>query len=89
LTASNLANGCVSHIKIEHVGRICELLDCTPNDLFELKPDANLKLPENHALNILRKGETMKNFRELVKDIHVEKLEKIEKMLDELKNSNE
>lgn len=37
-------------IRIENIYRLCVVLNCTPNDLFSLSPDAKKQLPENHPL---------------------------------------
>ncbi|HQU83039.1 MAG TPA: helix-turn-helix transcriptional regulator [Pyrinomonadaceae bacterium] len=72
-------------VKIKDIEKICIALNCTPNDLFEWKPDANTVLPETHSLNALEKREQTKNLQELVKDIPSHKLALIEQLLNELK----
>ena len=73
-------------VQIKDIERLCIKLNCTPNDLFEWKPDANTVLPDSHALNaLLNTGET-KNLQQLVKDIPAEKLKLIENLLAELKS---
>lgn len=72
-------------IKIEHIQQLCVALNCTPNDLFEWKPDANTILPDGHSLNALNKSAGAKNLQEMVKDIPSDKLALIEMLLNELK----
>jgi len=72
-------------VQIKDIEKLCIALNCTPNDLFEWKPDTNTVLPDSHALNaLLNTGET-KNLQQLVKDIPAEKLKLIENLLEELK----
>lgn len=86
-TATYLLNGTASHIKIEHIGKLCVLLNCTPNDLFEWRRDASDNLSENHALNSIVKPEMNQiNFKEMLKDIPIEKLPQIESLMKELKD---
>lgn len=86
-TAANLSNDRVLQIKVSHLEALCRTLNCTPNDLFEWKTDANTSLKENHALNSLEKGERPPPISEMVKDIPIEKMDKIAALLDEIKNS--
>ena len=78
-----LANG-LPHVKVGNVGRLCELLNCTPNDLFDWKPAANTTLPENHALKTLVREDPV-HLTELLKDIPAEKLADLHAMIDELR----
>ncbi|HEX8368318.1 MAG TPA: helix-turn-helix transcriptional regulator [Pyrinomonadaceae bacterium] len=84
-TASKMLNGYMTTIKTVYVEKICVLLNCTPGDLFEWKAGSKTQISENHALNTLRKYGAGKTFSELVKDIPVEKLGKLEEMLDEMR----
>lgn len=76
-----------SMFKISYVEMICVTMNCTPNDLFDWKPDAKTNLPENHPLRALERTEKIKNIRELLHDLPVEKLSQIENLVNELKNS--
>jgi len=73
-TANNLLNQQTSMVKIEHLETICRLLNCTPNDLFEWHADANA-LAASHALNDLKRSQTVQGIKEMVKDIPLEKVE--------------
>lgn len=83
-TATKILGSYNVRLTIDHVELICRLLNCTPNDLFEWKPDKNDVNVENLALNALRRDDSAKNFSEIVKDIPIEKLNEIEKILREL-----
>lgn len=85
-TASGLLNRRAASVKFEHLERLCTMLNCTPNDFFEWKTDAKSAIAENHPLHALKRGETVQKFTELLKDIPMEKMEKIETLLSELKN---
>jgi hypothetical protein len=62
-------------------------MNCTPNDLFDWYEDSKVKLPENHPLRALERTEKIKNIRELLHDLPVEKLSQVEGLINELKNS--
>lgn len=86
-TASYLVTGKASHIKIEHIGKLCLLLNCTPNDLFEWENDGQNVLTENHALNaIVKEPVRESNIKQLLREIPLEKLGEAEALLKGLKN---
>jgi DNA-binding Xre family transcriptional regulator len=72
-------------VKIKDIEKLCVALNCTPNDLFEWKPDASVVLPKTHSLNKLGNGENTLNLQQLVKDVPSDKMHLIESLLDELK----
>jgi len=76
-TISRLMNGEKSGVSYGHLEKICGLLNCTPNDLFEWKPSADANLPENHALYTLRRSESVKSLKEFLKDMPLEEVEKL------------
>ncbi|CAN5468511.1 hypothetical protein BH10ACI1_BH10ACI1_24610 [soil metagenome] len=72
-------------VKVRHIEQLCIALNCTPNDLFEWKPDTNTVLPDAHSLNTLDKGAAAKSLQQMVKDIPSERLAEIENLLEGLK----
>lgn len=54
-TAHKLKNNKVEHIRIDHIERLCVLLNCTPNDIFEWMPNDLLDDKPEHPLQKLRK----------------------------------
>ena len=40
---SRMINNETKSIKLENIERLCNLLECNPNDLFEIKDDKNKK----------------------------------------------
>ena len=86
--ANNLANDRAANIKIAHLEKLCRLLNCTPNDLFEWKPDQNETLAETHALHNLKREKPAPRISQIMKEIPVEKLDKIEDLLLHLKDED-
>ena len=74
----------LSSVKVSSVGRLCQLLNCTPNDLFDWKPATNSPLSKNHALNELVREDVI-HLTDLLKDIPAEKLADLHVMIDELR----
>lgn len=84
-TASNLLNHRVDSIKNAHLEKICELLNCEPNDLFDWKPSKNTLNTENHPLKNLKRDDSSQKISEMLKTIPLEKLGKIESLINDLK----
>lgn len=87
-TAHKFVHGQVWQIKLDQIEKLCLLLNCTPNDLFEWRPGKNVSAPENHAIKALIKGKAAPPLSQIVKDIPIEKLDRIEGLLNQLKNED-
>ena len=85
MIASRLLAPTLSSLKVRSIGRLCELLNCTPNDLFDWRPQPGTTMPENHALKALVRDESMRSFHDLLKDLPAEKLADLHVMIDELR----
>ena len=85
-TATNLLKSNVSYLKLEYLEKICGVLNCTPNDLLEWRPNPNAPIAPDHPLTTLARAETVTSLTELVKDMPIEKLARVETLLRELKN---
>ena len=85
-TASNLLNGYTRYVKDEHLEKLCLLLHCTPNDLYDWKPSKNTLTPEDHPIQALKRGDAPKNITEIVKHLPLDKLDKVEALLQQLKD---
>ena len=68
-TATDWSQNYIGCVRAEKLEKLCMLLNCTPNDLFEWREDNKTVVPDGHAL----------------RDIPADKLEKLGEMLAELK----
>ena len=84
MVASRLLTHGLLHLNIRNVSRLCKILNCTPNDLFDWKPEPAEPLPQNHPLQSLVRQESA-NINDLLKDIPLEKLPDLHAMIDELR----
>ena len=84
-TARGFLDGTATTIKLEHLEKICLLLNCTPNDLFDWKPDTAANPSENHALFLLQKNEEIKAFSEKLKDVPIDKLGELNEIIEGFK----
>lgn len=85
-SAVSVYNFYAKNIKVRNLEKLCRMLNCTPNDLFEWhENEGEEPLPETHALNALRREKTTE-INNLMKDIPLEKLGDVEEFLKELKH---
>lgn len=62
---------------------------CTPNDLFDWRPDKDSVVPDTHALHWITRTQKGKSVAEVARDIPADKLEKLGEMLAELQSNEE
>jgi len=70
-------------ISLQHLEKVCLLLNCTPNDILEWKPDKRQHDDAGTALFVLKKKQKSKGAEELLRSIPMSKLEEIAKLLKE------
>ena len=82
-TAHKYKNGKVEHMRLDHIERLCILLNCTPNDVFEWTPNDLLDDNAGHPLQRIRRREKKIEINSLLAKLSLEKLEEIEKLIAE------
>ena len=80
-TAHKYKNGKVEHMRLDHIEKLCILLNCTPNDLFEWIPDDLLDDRIDHPLQKIRKREKRIEINRLLAKLSLDKLEEVEQLL--------
>ncbi len=81
-TAHKYKNSKVEHIRLDHIEKLCVLLNCTPNDIFEWGPNDLLDDYPSHPLQKIRKREKKLEINKMLSKVSLEKLEEIEKLLN-------
>jgi Cro/C1-type HTH DNA-binding domain len=81
--ASKLVNNKAYEIKTDQIEQLCILLNCTPTDLFEWRPDANTVVSENHALKSIIRDNEPPPITNIIQNVPIEKLEKLSRELNE------
>ena len=84
--ASRLINDNAALISIEYLETLCAALHCTPNDLFEWRADANDETAEHHPLKTLVRDKPAAHISQIVKDIPLEKMARVEEMLKQVRD---
>lgn len=82
-TAHKYKNNKVEQIRLDHIEKLCVLLHCTPNDIFEWGPNDLLDDHANHPLQKIRRREKKIEIGKMLSKMTIEKLEEVEKMLAE------
>lgn len=77
-TAHKFKNSKVEQIRLDHIEKLCILLNCTPNDIFEWVPDNLLDDRADHPLQQIRKKEKKIEINKLLAKLSLEKLEEIQ-----------
>src|ERR1019366_5532531 len=80
-TAHKYKNGKVEHMRLDHMERLCILLNCTPNDIFDWIPNDLLDDRADHPLQKIRRTEKKLDISKMLSKLSLEKLEEIEKMI--------
>lgn len=65
----------------------CPQLNCTPNDLFDWREDGKTVVHDTHALRTLTKQKN--DIQTTLRELPLDKLEKLGEMLAELKSESE
>jgi DNA-binding Xre family transcriptional regulator len=85
-TAHKYKNGKVEQIRIDHIEKLCEVLNCTPNDLFEWRPTEIFDDRADHPLQKIRARDKKIEINKLLSSISLDKLEEIEAMIKNAKS---
>ena len=77
-TANSLRNGKRLIVNVEHLTRLCELLWCEPNDLFEWQPASDSVIPGNHPLfNLKTNKEAPINLKKMTATVPYKELKNL------------
>ena len=80
-SATSILTNDVFFMRLRHLERLCEVLNCTPHDLLLWTPNPNRPLPQDHQLHKLRSQATAFDLSETLKTLPLEKLNEISSML--------
>lgn len=88
-TAHNLLNGKANNIKLSTLFRICEMLNCTPNDLFDIADKDFQNLPPNHQLRKIKKPTIQQSPIVLANNIPLDRFDEASKLLEDFLKGSE
>ncbi|MFH0893415.1 MAG: helix-turn-helix domain-containing protein [Bacteroidota bacterium] len=84
-TATSLIQNTLRTVRMDHVEKLCRVLNCEPYDFMYWKPDKNFPLPDSHPLYHLRKSSQQFNWKQIFSSIPLDQLKKLSKDLTENK----
>lgn len=72
--ASKMAQNQMQTFSVKRLEELCIHFNCTPNDIFEFRPDSKNPLPETHPLYTLKRDDSTEELINLLHDLPVEKI---------------
>lgn len=79
--ANRVVNNRVKQMNVEHIEKLCTLLQCTPNDLLEWTPDKNTVTGQSHPLSPLQRIASDGQINRILYNIPVDRLSEIEQLI--------
>lgn len=88
-SATKILNAKTRIFRLDHIEIICNILNCTPNDLLAWTPDKNVILSESHSLTKLKRDEKSFQLQDTLKTMTLEQLNQIAALINQQKpNTN-
>jgi DNA-binding Xre family transcriptional regulator len=85
--ATKIKNNKIRRIGFKELEKLCLLLRCTPNDLYEWTPDTDSQIDDDHPIQAIRKSEKVFDLTKTLNSIPLSDLDKIEELINStLKN---
>jgi len=68
-------------MNLKDVEKLCELLQCTPNDLLQWNPSKEDENNENHPLYSIKRSEKVVQLTKVLSSVPLDRLKDIESMI--------
>ena len=81
--ATNVKKNRVKLLRMSTLEKVCLLLNCTPNDLYDWIPDKDQQVDKDHMMNEIRKNEKVIDITRALHSIPLHKLDKLEKLIQQ------
>lgn len=85
--ATRCINDDISQLKLSHITKLCVALKCTPNDLFEWRPNGNMNINENHPLNDLIRDEKPFHLFSNLNNLSLDQMKEVKQFIESMKSS--
>ena len=79
--ASRINRNEVAQLRLKEIEKLCLLLRCTPNDLFEWEPDDSHEYDSDHPMHKIRKRDKITDLTRTLNSIPLDKLDEIEELI--------
>lgn len=79
--ATKIKRNKVARLNLREIERLCVLLRCTPNDLYEWTPDNDSQVDKEHPLHKIRKSDKIIDLTKMLNSVPLGQLEEIELLI--------
>lgn len=79
--ATRIVNNRIKRIDLSAFEKLCELLQCTPNDLMEWIPESKDKTNDNHPLISIKRSDKVIQLMQILNSVPLDKLNQIESVI--------
>jgi len=79
--ATRIVNNRIKRLDLAYTEKLCELLQCTPNDLLEWIPESKDKNNDKHPLISIKRSDKVVQLTQMLNSIPINKLEEIESVI--------
>ena len=79
--ATRIVNNRIKRLDLAEIEKLCELLQCTPNDLLEWIPSNKDKSNDKHPLISIRRSDKVVQLTQILNSIPLDKLNEIESVI--------
>ena len=86
--ANRIVTGQLDKISLDVLERLCQALNCTPNDIYNYTPNTEAdKNEQNALLKLVKENTDTDNLSKMLRDLPLDKLKEIEEVLRKTGNS--
>ena len=79
--ATRVVNNRIERLNLKDVEKLCELFQCTPNDLLEWTPDIKDQDNANHPLVSIKRSDKVVQLTKILHSVPLDKLNEIERLI--------
>ena len=79
--ATRIVNNRTKRLDLADIEKLCELFQCTPNDLLEWIPDSKDKTNNNHPLISIKRSDKVVQLTQILNSVPLDKLGEIESVI--------
>jgi DNA-binding Xre family transcriptional regulator len=79
--ATRIVNNRIQRLDLANLEKLCELLQCTPNDLLEWIPGSQDKTNDKHPLISIKQSDKVVQLTQILNSVPLDKLSEIESLI--------
>jgi DNA-binding Xre family transcriptional regulator len=79
--ATRIVNNRIKRLDLDAIEKLCELLQCTPNDLLEWIPNSKDKTIDKHPLISIKRSDKVIQLTQMLNSVPLDRLNEIESVI--------